>query len=194
MQFTQVKADTFETVQLNAGIIVDEFTPATGVIGNILAASTGGFSFNSNPTFNDFGEDVDNCPANTWQMKRLTSYDPALSGTFIAITPALARDLVAAGTVSDTSHIVPSHELKETDFKDVWIVGDYSDKNSGAASAGFMAIHLENALNTGGLQWTTTKDGKGQFAFDFHAHYDYTNPDEAPFEIWVKAGTNPPGV
>ena len=32
MKFTQVPTDTFENLVLNAGIHVDEFTPATGVI------------------------------------------------------------------------------------------------------------------------------------------------------------------
>ena len=39
MQFSPVAADAFQTLQLNAGIIVDGFTPSTGVIGNICAAN-----------------------------------------------------------------------------------------------------------------------------------------------------------
>lgn len=197
MEFTQVKSDAFQTLQMNAGIICDEFTPATGVIGNILGATTGGFSFNSNPKFVDIGEDVDNAPPNTWQLKRVTSYDPAISGTFISIDSALAKDLNGAGAYgtasssTDETHIIPSHDLVEADFQDFWVIGDYSDKNvSGTGkTAGYVAIHLMNALNTGGFQWQTTKDGKGQFAFDFHGHYDLEDIDTVPFEIYVKAGT-----
>lgn len=190
MKYTQVKSDTFQTLQLNAGIMVDSFVPSTGVIGNILGATTGGFTFSSNPTFTDFGEDVDNVPANTWQLKRITAYDPAISGTFLTVTAAKAKQLVGAASVDslDATHVVPSHELVEADFSDVWVIGDYSDKNTGA-TAGFVAVHLMNALNTAGIQWTTTKDGKGQFAFDFHGHYDLDAVDEVPFEIYVKAGT-----
>ena len=190
MKYTQVPSTTFEQLQMNAGILVDDFTPDTGVIGNILGATTGGFTFNSNPNFSDFGEDIDNVPANTMQLKRITSYDPALSGTFLTVTPELAKLLVGSAGVSDTIHVIPLQELTESDFDDVWIIGDYSDKNTGS-SAGFVAIHLMNALNTAGFQWTTTKDGKGQFAFEFHGHYDIDDVEEVPYEIYIKTGTAP---
>lgn len=189
-EFTQVRATAFEEIQMNAGIVLDEFTPATGVKGNIIGVTTGGLTFNSNPEYEDFGEDMDNVPPNTWQLKRVRYYDPALSGNWVTITAAEAKRLSGAGALSGTK-ITPSHELTEDDFDDIWIVGDYSDKNNGAATAGYVAIHLMNALNTGGMQWTTTKDGKGQFAFDYHGHYDLTDIDTVPYEIYVKAGTTP---
>lgn len=189
-EFTQVRATAFEEIQMNAGIVLDDFNPATGVKGNIIGVTSGGLSFNSNPEYEDFGEDMDNVPANTWQLKRVRSYDPALSGNWVTITAAEAKRMNGAGTLSGNK-ITPSHELKESDFDDIWVVGDYSDKNSGAATAGFVAIHIMNALNTGGMQWQTTKDGKGQFAFDYHGHYDLTDIDTVPYEIYVKAGTTP---
>ena len=170
--------------------MLDDFTPETGVKGNIIGVTTGGLTFAANPEYEDFGEDMDNVPANTWQLKRVRSYDPALSGNWVTITAAEAKRLSGAGALSGT-HITPSHVLTENDFDDIWIVGDYSDKNSGAATAGYVAIHIMNALNTGGMQWTTTKDGKGQFAFDYHGHYDMTDIDTVPYEIYVKAGTTP---
>ena len=189
-EFTKVKATTMDEIQMNAGIMVDEFEPSTGVYGNILAATTGGFQFSANPEYEDYGEDIDNMPANTWQMKRIKSYDPAASGNFVALTAALAKRLSGAGALSGNK-ITPSHALVEADFADVWIVGDYSSKNEGQATAGYVAIHIMNALNTAGFQWQSTKDGKGQFAFDFHGHYDLDDIDIAPYEIYVKAGTTP---
>ena len=47
------------------------------------------------------------------------------------------------------------------------------------------------ALNTAGVQLQTTKNGKGQFAFEFHGHYDIDDIDTVPFEVYVKAGTAP---
>lgn len=190
MQYTQVPADAFTALQMNAGIMVDEFTPATATYGNILGATTGGFQFNSNPEYEDFGEDMDNVPANTWQLKRIKSFDPAISGTFLTMTAARAKQFVGPADLAtgDATHIVPRNQLSEDDFSDVWVIGDYSDKNTGT-SAGYLAIHLMHVLNTAGFQWQSTKDGKGQFAFDMHAHYDLTKIDEVPFEIYVKAGT-----
>lgn len=189
MKFTQVKTDAFQRLQMNAGIMVDTFNPETGVIGNILGATTGGFTFASNPTFVDFGEDVDNCPPNTWQLKRIAFYDPAIAGTFLTVDAPMVKKLAPSADIDSqaTYKVVPRNQLEQQDFSDVWVIGDYSDVNTGA-NAGFMCIHLMKCLNTAGIQWTTTKDGKGQFAFDFHGHYDLTNIDIIPFEIYVKAG------
>lgn len=189
MLYTRVKNDAWKTFQMNAGIIVESFNPVTGVAGAILGATTGGFTFNANPTFTDFGEDVDNAPPNTKQLKRLQYYDPAVSGTLISITPDVAKRLNGNGRLGENGQVIPTHRLEMSDFEDFWVIGDYSDKNEGAGTAGYVALHIMNALNTAGFQWTTGKDAKGQFAFDFHGHYDIENIDVAPFEIYVKAGT-----
>lgn len=192
MKFTQIPANTFEQLVLNAGILVDSFTPASGTIGNILGATTGGITFNSNPTFEDWGEDVDNCPNNTMELKRLTGYDPAMSGNFVTVNASVIGMLIAAGTVTGTDgsqvHVVPRQELESTDFKDVWWIGDYSDKNTGN-NAGYLAIHLMHALNTSGFQITSSKNSKDQMAFDFHGHYSIDTQDVVPFEIYMKQGS-----
>lgn len=174
---------------MNAGILVDAFNPATGVIGNILGATTGGLSFNSNPEFTDFGEDVDNVPNNTKQLKRITSYDPTISGTFLTVNPATVAMMIGGADIDDIK-ITPRMNLVDDDFKDVWIVGDYSDNNNGAGTAGFVAIHIMNALDTAGFQIQTTKNAKGQFAFELHGHYDIDDIDHVPFEVYVKAGSS----
>lgn len=194
MKFTQVPTDTFENLVLNAGILVDEFTPGTGVIGNILGATTGGIEFSTNPTYTDFGEDIDNVPANTKQLKRLQSFDPAMSGTFLTVDTTALKSLIGAADIgtSDTTKVVPRDQLVAADFEDVWWVGDYSDKNVDAESthtAGYIAIHLMNALNTAGFKITSSKDNKAQMAFEYHGHYDISNISTPPFEIYVKAGT-----
>lgn len=188
-KFTQVPEDTFEKLQLNAGILVDDFTPATGVIGNILGATTGGINFATNPEFVDFGEDIDNVPNNMMELKHLKSYDPTMSGTFLTCSPSLAKSLIGAADIDadDTTKVVPRAELLASDFDDVWWIGDYSDVNTGE-DAGFLAIHLMNALNTAGFQIQSTKDEKGQLAFEYHGHYSIEDQETVPFEIYVKAG------
>ena len=190
MKFTQIPSDTFQKLILNAGILVDGFTPATGVIGNLLGATTGGIQFTTNPEFTDFGEDIDNCPNNTMELKKLDSFDPQMSGTFLTVTPAVAKQLIGPADIdgSDATHVVPRADLLTTDFKEVWWIGDYSDVNTGA-NAGFLAIHLKNALNTGGFQIQSEKNNKGQLAFEFHGHYSIEDTTEVPFEIYIKAGT-----
>ena len=194
MKFTQVPTDTFENLVLNAGILVDEFTPGTGVIGNILGATTGGIEFSTNPTYTDFGEDIDNMPEGTKQLKRLKSFDPTMSGTFLTVDTTALKSLIGAADIgtSDTTKVAPRDQLLQADFADVWWIGDYSDKNvddGSSHTAGYIAIHLMNALNTAGFKITSSKDNKAQMAFEYHGHYDISNISTPPFEIYVKAGT-----
>lgn len=191
MQYTKVDSDAFEQLQLNAGILVSSFTPGTATVGDILGATTGGINFTATPSFTDFGEDVDNVPNGMKEFKKLDYYDVHMTGTFLTCTPALAKMLVGAADISQTTKIVPRNDLLAADFTELWWVGDYSDKNTGT-SAGYIAIHLLNALNTSGFQIQSTKNGKGQLSFDFQGHYSLDAQDTVPFEIFVKAGTTSP--
>ena len=196
MKYTQIPATTFSTLQLNAGILVKSFTTSTGTIGDIIGATSGGISINLVPSFTDFGDDVDNCPKNTKELKKLTSWDNiSMSGTFVTVNPAAVAMLLAAGNVdsTDATKITPRNDLLTSDFQDIWFVGDYSDKN-GETNGGFIAIHLKNALNQAGFALTTTDKNKGKFSFEFHAHYSISNPDSVPFEVFVQAGTAEPSL
>lgn len=66
MKFTKIPSDAFQKLQINAGILTTDFTPATGTIGEAgqIGATTGGISFTATPTYKDYGEDIDNCPKN----------------------------------------------------------------------------------------------------------------------------------
>lgn len=193
MKFTQIPSDTFEKIQLNAGLLVKSFVPSTGTITDIIGATSGGINFTATPTFKDFGENVDNCPKNTMELKKIESIEAKMSGTFVTVSPAVAKTLAGAADVgtTDTTKVTPRNDLTEDDFDDVWWVGDYSDKN-GSTNGGFVAIHLLNALSTGGFQIQSTDKDKGTFAFEFTGHYSIEAPETVPYEIYVKAGTAEP--
>lgn len=192
MKFTKIPSDAFQKLQINAGILTTDFTPATGTIGEAgqIGATTGGVSFAATPTYSDYGEDIDNCPKNMKELKKLESWEATISGTFVNADTAIAKMLVGAADIgtSDTTKITPRNDVLESDFDTIWLVGDYSDKN-GETNGGFIAIKLINALSTGGFQIQTADKAKGQFAFTFTGHYSMDAQDTPPFEIYIKAGT-----
>ena len=192
MKFTKIPSDTFQKLQINAGILTTDFTPATGTIGESgqIGATTGGVNFTATPTYSDFGEDIDNCPKNMKELKKLDSWEVKMTGTFVNADTAIAKRLCGAADIgtSDTTKVTPRNDLKDADFADIWLVGDYSDKN-GETNGGFIAIKLLNALSTGGFQLKTADKAKGQFAFEFTGHYSMSAQDTVPFEIYIKAGT-----
>lgn len=192
MKFTKIPETAFQELQLNAGILLSSFTPSTATVTaeNILGATSGGVNFTATPTYSDFGEDIDNCPKNMLELKKLDSWEVKMSGTFVTVDTSLAKTLIGAADIgtSDTTQIIPRNDVTETDFTDLWWVGDYSDKN-GDTNGGFVAVHMLNSLSTGGFQIQSSDKAKGQFAFEFTGHYSMNNQDKVPFEVYVKSGT-----
>ena len=189
MKYTKIPETTFQNLQLNAGVLLSAFNPESATVANesIIGATTGGVNFTATPTFSDYGEDIDNCPKNMMELKKLDSWEISMSGTYVTVDGNAVKSLVGAADVSGNK-ITPRNDVLLSDFTDVWWVGDYSDKN-GETNGGFVAIHMMNALSTGGFAIQTSDNGKGNFAFTYTAHYSMDAQDTVPFEVYVKAGT-----
>lgn len=192
MKFTRIPETTFQKLQLNAGIMLTDFDPATGTVAEnaLIGATTGGVNFSAVPSFSDFGENIDNVPANVKELKKIDGWEVTMSGSFVTVDVNSAKLLVGAGDIDSGNQgkIIPRNELKDSDFTDIWWVGDYSDQN-GDSNGGFVAIHMLNGLNTGGFSVQSTNKGKGEFAFEFTGHYSLEDQTKVPFEVYVKTGS-----
>ena len=189
MKYTKIPETTFQNLQLNAGVLLSAFNPESATVADesIIGATTGGVNFTATPTFSDYGEDIDNCQKNMKELKKLDSWEISMSGTYVTVDANAVKSLVGAADVSGNK-ITPRNDVLLTDFTDIWWVGDYSDKN-GETNGGFVAIHMMNALSTGGFAIKSSDNGKGNFAFTYTAHYSMDAQDTVPFEVYVKAGT-----
>ena len=189
MKYTKIPETTFKNIQLNAGVLLSAFNPESATVANesIIGATTGGVNFTATPTFSDYGEDIDNCPKNMMELKKLDSWEISMGGTYVTVDANAVKSLVGAADVSGNK-ITPRNDVLLSDFTDVWWVGDYSDKN-GETNGGFVAIHMMNALSTGGFAIKSSDNGKGNFAFTYTAHYSMGAQETVPFEVYVKAGT-----
>lgn len=190
MRFTRIPETTFQNLQLNAGVLLSDFDTSTGTVEDtdLLGATSGGVNFTATPTYSDWGEDVDNCPVNVKELKKLDSWAVTMSGTFVTVTANLAKTLVGAAD-SDATKVTPRNDVAVADFADIWWVGDYSDKN-GDTKGGYVAIHMLNGLSTGGFQLQSANRAKGQFAFEFTGHYSIEDQNKVPFEVYIKAGAD----
>lgn len=202
MKFTQIPADTFKKLQLNAGILAKSFDPSTGTVRatDIIGATTGGVSFTATPSYTDFGEDIDNCPANMKELKVLDTWEITLSGTMVTVDRDRIKSMIGPADLSDsdTTLVTPRNDLLQEDFEEIWWVGDYSDVNEDGDTgqkAGFLAIQMSNALSTGGFQLQSSDAGKGNFSFEYTAHFSMDAQSVVPFKVYVKGSTdikNPP--
>lgn len=188
-KFKKIAEDAFKQIQMNAGVMLSKFNPAEATVqdSDIICATSGGLQVTATPTFTDFGEDIDNCPKNTKELKKLESWEITASGTAITITAKTAKEFAGLADI-EGEKVTLRNDIDLNDFHDIWIVADYSEFN-GEQNGGFCAVHLINALSTGGFSIQTTDNGKGQFAFTYTAHFSLTDQDKVPFEIYIKEGT-----
>ena len=78
MKFNKVNPEIFNQLQVEAGILLSSFDPAsTAAIDDddIICATSGGIKADCVPSYTDFGEDIDNVPNNTKELKRLDGYE-----------------------------------------------------------------------------------------------------------------------
>lgn len=181
-KFTVIPQDTFEGLQLDAGVVLKNFDPenvAAPADADIVCATTGGINASCVPSYSDLGDDVDNCPANMKELKHLDYWECKMSFTSLGTSPAAIKLSLGAADIgtTNTSMIVPRRDLKQTDFTDLWWVGDRAD-------GGCVAIQLKNALSTGGFTLQTTKNGKGQVSVELTGHVSIEEQDVMPMVFY----------
>ena len=141
--FTRVSTDAFNALQLDAGVLLTTFDPAHPFTeptdAQIIATTTGGINVVCEPTYSDFGEDVDNVPNNMKEFKHLDGWNCTMGFSSIKFNAentvwalgAADKTDVAATTGSNAgsaySKIVPRRSVAQTDFRDIWWVGDKAD-------------------------------------------------------------------
>lgn len=182
-KFTKIPQDTFSGLQINAGILLKQFDPEVG--GNpadedIICPTTGGITASCVPTYSDFGEDVDNCPANLRELKHLDAWECKLAFTSLGTSPESIRLALGAADAA-AGKVTPRRDLKQGDFSDVWWVGDRAD-------GGMVAVRLMNALSASGFSLKTAKNGKGQLSVELAGHVSIDAQDVMPMEFYSKAG------
>ena len=184
MRFTKIPQATFDELQINAGILVKDFDVTTGTFADsdMITATTGGITVNVKPTYEDFGDDIDNCRKNTMELKRITETEVSISTTALNINEDLLLFLLGAADKDNvTGAIKPRKDLATTDFKTIWWIGDLSN-------GGYVAVKIENALSTDGFSIKTTDKGKGNVSITLTGHVSISAQDVIPAEFYLGAG------
>lgn len=184
MKFTKIPQNTFDELQINAGILVKDFDVATGTFADsdMITATTGGITVAVKNNFSDFGDDIDNCPKNVLQLKRIESTEVSISTTALNINEDLLMYMLGAADKDQvTGAIKPRKDLKVTDFKTIWWIGDLSN-------GGYIAVKISNALSTDGFSIKTTDKGKGNISLTLTGHVDINAQDVIPAEFYLGAG------
>lgn len=183
--FTRIATDAFDALQVDAGVILTKFDPTdpwhVPEDDDILMTTTGGITINESATTTDYAADVDNATDNMMEFKRITSRTASISCSSIKFNSANAKWALGAADESVISggvrKVVPRKDIVLSDFKDIWWVGD-------KANGGAYAIHILNALSTGGLSIKTSKGGKGTNSVTITGHVSLNAQDKMPLEVY----------
>lgn len=190
---TGLRAETFEKLQLNAGVFLANFDYstatdmatlkeliATAIEGGtgVLGATRGGGSFECTPETRTIEADGMRYPFkgstvnDMWTVK--------LKTTLLETTPEnFAHALMCADVETEggktTVRVRTSIEDKDYIPSVCWI---------GDTSKGYVLIKLDNAMNLTGATFTFTDKGEGTLPVEFQAHSASLEDQEyAPFEI-----------
>ena len=185
-RFTKIPQSTFEEMQVEAGILLKAFNPANPTFNDsdIICATTGGITVSCKPSYTDYGEDIDNCPNNTKELKQIDDWECSISTTGLGTSPAAIKLALGAADIDslDATKIKPRRDLAQTDFEDaIWWVGDRAD-------GGFVAVKLINALSTDGFSLKTSKKGKGNVTLTITGHFSINSQDTVPMEFYSVDG------
>lgn len=181
-KFTKIPQNAFQALQMDAGVLLKQFNPASPAApadADIICATTGGIQVSCVPTYSDFAEDVDNAPVNLKEFKHLDSWECTLTTTSLGTSPELIKLALGAADIdsNNSSKIVPRKDLSQSDFADIWWVGDRAD-------GGLVAVRIINALSTGGFSIQTTKNGKGQISLTITGHVSINAQNTMPMEFY----------
>lgn len=181
-KFTVIPQSTFDDLQLDAGVLLRNFDPETGAEPadeDIICATTGGINASCVAEYSDMGEDIDNVPGDMMELKHLDRWTCTLGFTSLGTSPAMIRMSLGAADIdsNDPTKIIPRADLKQTDFGDLWWVGDKAD-------GGYVAVQLKNALSTGGFVLQTTKNGKGQVTCTMTGHVSMAQQKVMPMVFY----------
>lgn len=180
-KYTSIPQDTFDEIQMDAGMLLNRFDP-TGQTEiaeeDKITATTGGVHITVTPEYSDLGEDVDNCPNNMKELKHLDSWSVTAETTALRTSTKLIKLALGAADADENTHkVIPRRQLKQSDFSDLWWVGD-------KMNGGYVAAHLFNVLSTSGLDLQTTKNGKGQIKLTLTGHVSINAQDTMPVEFY----------
>lgn len=183
--FTRVASDAFESLQLDAGVLLTAFDPAnpyaTPTDAVILATTTGGINPSCEATYEDFGEDVDNVPNNMMEFKKLTGWNCTMGFSSIKFNAENVAWSLGAADITTLNNgvkkITPRRDVHLSDYADLWWVGD-------KANGGAFAVKLKNALSTGGLNIQSTKNGKGTNQVTITGHVSIRAQEDMPMEFY----------
>ena len=191
--FSGVTSGTPKHLQLDAGAFLKNYDPTTDTWASakatkLIGATAGGGSFSAVPTIRRI--EVDGVKGATKGFEALDEWVVTMTANVKEITADTIKMALATGsyagakspssvTANNYNKVTASNSIADSDYlTNITWVGTLS------GSTLPVIIVLKNALCTNGLTLTTADKAEGVIAMTFTGHYDPSDLDTVPFEIY----------
>ena len=178
----------FESMAYGSAILVKDFDPTTfepPAEGDTYMVTTGDITINDNFTRVDLGEDVNGIYFAYKELQVITAKE-ASTVTVTALNfgvEDIRRALGAADVdTQDSNHVTTRLYYKPTDFENIALIFP-------KVGGGYVALVMSNALSTGGLGITTTKNGKATMSLTFTAYRSIESKTVGEIEYYSYSAT-----
>ena len=173
----KVKANTFEKIELGAGLLLNKFTNYASIADeDIICATRNGGTLNVPASLRNIS--VDGIRTNTVESYVNDGWTPTLAFTALTSTPEMVQMALGIADIDpDTKKVIPKHIADSKYFKDVYWVGERSD-------GAIIVFYIGKALSTGGLSWKRNDKGESESSITLTGNYTAADQDTAPF--WMQ--------
>lgn len=183
MDYDILTKENFESMAYGGAILVKNFDPTTfepPAEGDVFMATSGDININDNVNTLDLGEDVNGIYFQYKELQVITG-SSAKTVTVTALNfgaEDIRRALGAADIDSqDDNHVTTRMYYKSTDFENISLVFP-------KVGGGYVAMVMSNALSSGGLSITTTKNGKATMSLTITAYRSIEDKTKAEIEYY----------
>lgn len=183
MDYDILTKENFESMAYGGAILVKDFDPTTftpPAEGDVFMATSGDININDNVNTLDLGEDVNGIYFQYKELQVITG-SAAKTVTVTALNfgaEDIRRALGAADIdAQDDNHVTTRLYYKSTDFENIALVFP-------KVGGGYVALVMSNALSTGGLGITTTKNGKATMSLTITAFRSIEDKTKAEIEYY----------
>lgn len=182
----KISQTAFENMPYDSGMLLKAFNvnnPVTPQDSDILCTTSGDISINTSREMIDLSEDVNNLHGRFKEYQVGKGHTAQISFTSIEFTNDALKFALGSADI-DGNKVAPRNQLYQSDFQDVWWVC----KTLGGK---LLVIHLMNAISSGGVQFSTTKDAKGTIGLTLDAYASVQQQDVAPIEFYIIGAETP---
>lgn len=184
-EWSKISQDSFNAFQFDSGMIVKNFNPASITPpsdSDIICTTTGNITASCTPTINNLGDDVNNLHVDAMELAYIQKWAASMGFTALEMNTETFKLALGAADVSGNK-VSARMSLKTTDFQNIALVMKL-------VGGGLAAAVMSNALSTGGVSITTSKEGKGNLAVTMTGYASIANQSKVPMEFYSLQSTN----